>query len=104
MHDNLVQAEKLSIATRELRRQWLKMSTAAVLAGAIGRTTTAGQASSGTQLTNQKLPYIDAHSHVWSPDVARWRRRYVLRGSSRSMRGEPALGNGQARKTSGRST
>src|SRR5438309_8097792 len=57
------------------RRQWLAASAAAALVGVMSRSSTAGQASSGTQrgAVNQKqLPYIDAHSHVWSPDVARW--------------------------------
>jgi hypothetical protein len=26
----------------------------------------------GAEVDVKRLPYIDAHSHVWSPDVARW--------------------------------
>src|SRR4051794_8419468 len=53
------------------RRHWLAASAAA-LAAAYGRSVTAGQRGSATQLGQKQLPYIDAHSHVWSPDVARW--------------------------------
>jgi L-fuconolactonase len=31
-----------------------------------------GQAQSVAPLDTSKLPYIDAHSHVWSPDIERW--------------------------------
>jgi predicted TIM-barrel fold metal-dependent hydrolase len=53
------------------RRRWLAASAAA-LAGVMSRTATAAQARGATQLSQKQLPYIDAHSHVWSPDVARW--------------------------------
>src|SRR5262245_2614913 len=60
------------------RREWLRATAVVVAGGALAKRT-AGQASSGTQaggsnqpLDRNKLPYIDAHSHVWSPDVRSW--------------------------------
>jgi len=48
------------------RRRWL--------AGACALVAGAAQPSTAAQNRNVtgKLPYIDAHSHVWSPDIARW--------------------------------
>lgn len=48
------------------RRRWLE--TAPVVAGAALAQRSFGQNS----LDVKKQPYIDAHSHVWSPDVGRW--------------------------------
>src|SRR5262245_36467638 len=61
------------------RRQWLAGASAA--AGMAFVRSTAGhvietaqeQGHRGGQAFDTKAwPYIDAHSHVWSPDVARW--------------------------------
>lgn len=50
------------------RRDWLQTTTAAGLAAASALTA----AKAHAQVDTQKLPYIDAHSHVWSPDTERW--------------------------------
>jgi predicted TIM-barrel fold metal-dependent hydrolase len=52
------------------RRSWLTGSATAaigVLTRSV-RTTKAGE----TPAPQSRLPYVDAHSHVWSPDVERW--------------------------------
>jgi predicted TIM-barrel fold metal-dependent hydrolase len=53
------------------RRKWLAASAAAV-AGVMRTSAIAAQASDAAQTSQKQLPYIDAHSHVWPPDVARW--------------------------------
>src|SRR5690348_13894588 len=54
------------------RRRWLQAAAVGVAGAAMIRST-AGQASSATKSVDlSKYPYIDAHSHVWSPDVERW--------------------------------
>jgi predicted TIM-barrel fold metal-dependent hydrolase len=50
------------------RRDWLTATTAAGLAAASSLTALKADA----QVDTQKLPHIDAHSHVWSPDTDRW--------------------------------
>src|SRR5689334_5898121 len=54
------------------RRQWLSTTASVAVTAVIERNATAAQAGSGTQVSQKQLPYIDAHSHVWSPDVGRW--------------------------------
>jgi predicted TIM-barrel fold metal-dependent hydrolase len=49
------------------RRQWL----AACAAGASAMSLSSVGAAAA-ELDAAKLPWIDAHSHVWSPDVNRW--------------------------------
>lgn len=49
------------------RRTWL----GSVAAGAVALRSAAGQAPAAV-LDTDKTPYIDAHSHVWSPDIERW--------------------------------
>jgi predicted TIM-barrel fold metal-dependent hydrolase len=51
------------------RRQILAASTAGVAAVSTGLSLTSGFAAAPDL---SKLPYIDAHSHVWSPDTDRW--------------------------------
>jgi predicted TIM-barrel fold metal-dependent hydrolase len=53
---------------RASRRRWLAAAAAAGVAAARMLPVTARAA----EVDLKKLPYIDAHSHVWSPDVARW--------------------------------
>jgi predicted TIM-barrel fold metal-dependent hydrolase len=48
------------------RRQWLGACAAGAVAGAL---LNRGRAA---ELDVKALPWIDAHSHVWSPDVQRW--------------------------------
>ena len=50
------------------RRDWLAANSVAGLATLHGLTTTQARA----QVDTPRLPYIDAHSHVWSPDTDRW--------------------------------
>lgn len=47
------------------RRQWIAAAIAA--AGGAPRSVL-----SAAEVDLKKLPYIDAHSHLWSPDVVRW--------------------------------
>ena len=49
------------------RRQWL----AACAAGASAMSLSSAGAAAA-ELDAAKLPWIDAHSHVWSPDINRW--------------------------------
>jgi predicted TIM-barrel fold metal-dependent hydrolase len=53
------------------RRKWLAAASASVgwLCNAQHNTGACAQAS---EVDLKQLPYIDAHSHVWSPDVQRW--------------------------------
>jgi predicted TIM-barrel fold metal-dependent hydrolase len=52
------------------RRRWLRTTAAAtIVAGCQWRN---ANNVLGDELDLKKLPYIDAHSHVWSPDIARW--------------------------------
>src|SRR6266550_4792545 len=46
------------------RRHWLAATAAASAAVTLDAT--------AADVDLKKLPYIDAHSHVWSPDVERW--------------------------------
>ncbi len=48
------------------RRELLQVSAAAIAAAALPRVATA------TQQDALKAMHIDAHSHVWSPDTAKW--------------------------------
>lgn len=48
------------------RRRWLAASTAA--AGSL----LLPSPGKSAEIDLKKLPYIDAHSHVWSPDVEKW--------------------------------
>jgi predicted TIM-barrel fold metal-dependent hydrolase len=50
------------------RRDCLALSAAAVAAAAVQ----SAPHSSAAEVDLDKLPYIDAHSHLWSPDVERW--------------------------------
>ena len=57
------------------RRRWLRTMSACVCFASQGSGTLplVGQrATCGAELDLKKLPYIDAHSHVWSSDVKRW--------------------------------
>ena len=55
------------------RRAFLTASAvSAVAAAAPVRGTPAEAAQTQTKVDLSKLPYIDAHSHVWSPDTNRW--------------------------------
>src|SRR5213596_2660743 len=49
------------------RRRWLAATAAAGAAATFNPTT-----AMAADVDVSKLPYIDAHSHVWSPDVERW--------------------------------
>src|SRR5438309_1615235 len=49
------------------RRKWLAATAAAGASATLNATTTMA-----TDVDLSKLPYIDAHSHVWSPDVEKW--------------------------------
>ena len=51
------------------RRRWLAASAAALAVAAAPR---AKAQVAGAEVDLKKLPYIDAHSHLWSPDVERW--------------------------------
>jgi predicted TIM-barrel fold metal-dependent hydrolase len=51
------------------RRRWLAAGAAAAIGAAVSNTFPR-PASGADDWT--KLPYIDAHSHVWSPDIERW--------------------------------
>jgi predicted TIM-barrel fold metal-dependent hydrolase len=51
------------------RRHWLAAGAAALAAAAVPRDRTQLAAA---EVDLKKLPYIDAHSHLWSPDVERW--------------------------------
>lgn len=53
------------------RRRFLATTAVAIAASAARLTPPSTQAAQGA-LDLTKLPYIDAHSHVWSPDVKRW--------------------------------
>src|SRR5688572_29154561 len=61
------EASVTSISLAISRRQWLAASTAAA-AGAV----LIPFQSKAADVDLMKLPYIDAHSHVWSPDVGKW--------------------------------
>jgi predicted TIM-barrel fold metal-dependent hydrolase len=52
------------------RRQWMAAASAALAAATVGRQQS--QAAAGQEVDLKKLPHIDAHSHLWSPDVQRW--------------------------------
>jgi len=54
------------------RRQLLGTIGAAAAGTAIGQLVPAPALAQSKELDLTKLPHIDAHSHVWSPDVARW--------------------------------
>lgn len=56
---------------RASRRRFLALTAASVAVTAARLPTSTVQASQ-LQLDLTKHPYIDAHSHVWSPDVKRW--------------------------------
>ena len=51
------------------RRDCLAMGAAAMVGAALP---VAEQRASAAPFDAARLPYIDAHSHVWSPDVERW--------------------------------
>jgi predicted TIM-barrel fold metal-dependent hydrolase len=51
------------------RRRWLAASAAALSVAAAPR---ARAQVAGAEVDLKKLPLIDAHSHLWSPDVERW--------------------------------
>lgn len=55
--------------TRFSRRQFCAAGSAAVAAAA---TRLAPGRAAAAEVDLSKLPYIDAHSHLWSPDVERW--------------------------------
>jgi predicted TIM-barrel fold metal-dependent hydrolase len=50
------------------RRTALQVAAAATLSG-VGALS---RSARGGELDLKKLPYIDAHSHLWSPDVEKW--------------------------------
>src|SRR4051812_9105191 len=50
------------------RRQFVKTAAAGLVAAAAPTSSKALAAAPDLS----KLPYIDAHSHVWSPDTDRW--------------------------------
>jgi predicted TIM-barrel fold metal-dependent hydrolase len=50
------------------RRHWLAASAGALAAAAAPR----ARAQIAGEVDLKKLPYIEAHSHLWSPDVERW--------------------------------
>src|SRR5262245_13735378 len=52
------------------RRKWIVGTAAAAMGAAATRVGTA--LARAAQVDVKRLPYIDAHAHVWSPDVARW--------------------------------
>jgi predicted TIM-barrel fold metal-dependent hydrolase len=52
------------------RRQWLQSSGAAMTLLAANQVVHAAAVQGQVDLS--KLPYIDAHSHVWSSETARW--------------------------------
>jgi predicted TIM-barrel fold metal-dependent hydrolase len=52
------------------RRQWIIACSAAVIGATAGPVVQ--RRAIGADFDLKKLPYIDAHSHVWSPDVERW--------------------------------
>jgi len=49
------------------RRQWLAACAAGAAAASVFPAV-----GNAVEFDVQKLPWIDAHSHVWSPDVKRW--------------------------------
>lgn len=51
------------------RRRWLATSAAALAAAAVVR---AAPRALAAEVDLNKLPCIDAHSHLWSPDVEQW--------------------------------
>src|SRR6266513_453299 len=53
-----------------LRRRWLGTVSAAAIGAVASRLGLS--CAQAAQLDLKNLPYIDAHSHVWSPDVERW--------------------------------
>src|SRR5262245_29269580 len=52
------------------RRRWLAAAGAASWLW-MTQSNVSNQAA-GAEVDLSKLPYVDAHSHVWSPDVERW--------------------------------
>src|SRR5439155_1067537 len=52
------------------RRRWLGTVSAAAIGAVASRLGLS--CAQAAQLDLKNLPYIDAHSHVWSPDVERW--------------------------------
>jgi predicted TIM-barrel fold metal-dependent hydrolase len=53
------------------RRRWLQ-GAAALLGGALAENVFGQESRGSPGFGVGKHPYIDAHSHVWSPDVERW--------------------------------
>lgn len=53
------------------RRRFVAAAAVGMIAGAGRLPGSTAQGAQG-QVDLTKLPYIDAHSHVWSPDVKRW--------------------------------
>ncbi len=53
------------------RREWLQ-GASAVAGGALAAVALGQDRQAQSKLDLSKLPSIDAHSHVWSPDVERW--------------------------------
>lgn len=54
------------------RRQWLGACAAGAAAVSVLPATGALSAAGVAEFDVKQLPWIDAHSHVWSPDVKRW--------------------------------
>ena len=55
------------------RRKWMMAATGgAVVAGLSAKAPCCGQQSAALSGQAGGLPYIDAHSHVWSPEIEKW--------------------------------
>jgi predicted TIM-barrel fold metal-dependent hydrolase len=67
MHSN---HDRHPLRDRTSRRHFLATSATAVVAAAAPAGSLAAMAAAPDLA---KLPYIDAHSHVWSPDTNRWK-------------------------------
>ena len=58
--------------TDRKRRAFLAAGSAAVACGLVGWDGTSPASAAEPAVDLEKHPYIDAHSHVWSPDTKRW--------------------------------
>ncbi len=56
---------------RYSRRRWLQGATT-IASGALARIALGQEKRGSSNVDLSKLPYIDAHSHVWSPEVEKW--------------------------------
>src|SRR5262245_9438474 len=61
-----------SMNTTFSRRDFLAASSTAAVAGIAGLTRPSLGVEAEQTVDLEKHPYIDAHSHVWSPDTKRW--------------------------------